>query len=141
VVPPPTLSKPKVSIPATPAQKIHPDIPVERLPFRMLPPGTWGIQDVIDHYLRQRSLLSSAQTERFDEDRLRLIFKFFEPLKCYVGEEMWHDYVLFEFKNSTSLLEHPFYGNAAYVLSGEWTEMVRRTKAEIRSEFSTRYIN
>jgi hypothetical protein len=84
--------------------------------------------------------MSAAQAERFDEDRLRLIFKFFEPLKCYVGEEMWDGYVLFEFKNSTSLLEHQFYGNAAYVLSGEWTEMVHRTKAEIRSEFSTRCI-
>jgi hypothetical protein len=57
-----------------------------------------------------------------------------------VGEELWFGYVLFGFENSTSLLEHPFYGNAVYVLSGAWTEMVHRTKAEIRGEFSTRYI-
>jgi hypothetical protein len=67
-------------------QKMLPDIPVARLPFRMLPPGTWGVQDVIDHYLRQRSQMSAAQAERFDEDRLRLVFKFFEPRKCSNSE-------------------------------------------------------
>jgi hypothetical protein len=106
----------------------------------MLPPGTWGLQDVVDHYLRQRSQLSAAQAEGFDESRVRLIFQFLKPLKCYVGEELWFGYVLFEFGNSTSLLEHPFHGNAVYVLCGDWMEMIHRTKAEIRSEFSTRYI-
>jgi hypothetical protein len=120
-------------------QRFITTIPIERLPFRLLPPGTWSMQDVIDHYRRCSAQLPADLKDRYDESRLKLI-ELLRPLKCYVGTRMWSGYVLFEFEHNTSLLEHPYRGNAIYVLSGNWKEMVHRTKAEIRVEFAGRYI-
>ncbi len=80
---------------------------------------------MIDHYRRQSSRLPA---DSYDASRLWQI-EMLGPPKCYVGDETWSGYVLFDFENSTSLLEKPFYGNATYVLAGDWRKMVRKTKA------------
>lgn len=123
-VPQPQVASDLLAAPG-PAQRYAPAIPVERLHFRLLPPGTWSMQDVIDHYRRQSSRLPA---DSYDASRLWQI-EMLGPPKCYVGDETWSGYVLFDFENSTSLLEKPFYGNATYVLAGDWRKMVRKTKA------------
>ncbi len=62
------------------------------------------------------------------------------PVRCYIGKEAWHGYVVFEFKNAGRVvLECPIEGNATYVLSGDWKIMVNHTKAELRQEYANRY--
>jgi hypothetical protein len=97
------------------------------------------MQDVIDYHRRESARIPRDRRDQYDESRL-LFIDTLKPVGCYIGEEKWFGYVLFEFADETSILEHPFYGNAIYVLMGDWKEMVRLSKAEIRTEFSDRYI-
>ena len=48
---------------------------------------------------------------------------------------------MFELGNCRRVvLECPFQGNATYILSGAWHQMVFTTKAELRKRFADRYI-
>ncbi|MBX5495755.1 MAG: hypothetical protein IRZ15_10515 [Bryobacteraceae bacterium] len=112
----------------------------QRLPFVLLPPGTWNIQQVIDHYRRvSHDLPSGLNGHRIDWSRLEDI-ESLNPAACYVGRESWLGYVVFEFAHSQRVvLECPIEGNATYVLSGDWKLMVGHTKAELREEYEGRY--
>jgi hypothetical protein len=109
------------------------ELPVARLPFRLLPPGNWDIAHVIEHYRRQGDSWSGAcelQSDRLD-DLLEL-----RPLKCSVGDQGWRGYILLEFDWSRSaVLECPFEGNATYVLSGDWRGLLTMTKAQLLAQF------
>ena len=62
------------------------------------------------------------------------------PLPCYIGNESWDGYVVFEFRDSNSVvLECPFEGNATYILPADWKIMAGHTKDEIRRIFENRY--
>ena len=57
-------------------------------------------------------------------------------MKCYIGNELWDGYVVFEFGGTKKVvLECPVEGNATYVLSGDWKRMVGHSKAYLRQEF------
>jgi hypothetical protein len=108
------------------------EVPVERLSFELLPPGTWDIEHVITYYRREAHRMPPdlADPERFEA------IKSLRPAKCYVGTELWLGYVLFEFsKSSRVVLEKPFKGNATYVLWGDWRRMVGHTKLDLRTRF------
>ena len=62
------------------------------------------------------------------------------PLRCYIGNESWDGYVVFEFRDSNSVvLKCPFEGNATYILPADWKIMAGHTKDEIRRIFENRY--
>ncbi len=113
-------------------------LPTKHLPFVLLPPGTWNIRQVTEHY-RKVSLLTSSNDRQIDQSRLRAI-ESLGPVRCWTGEESWREYIAFEFVYSGRVvLECPFEGNATYVLTGDWKEIVRHTKAEIHDEFANCY--
>jgi len=109
------------------------EVPVERFSFELLPPGTWDIDDVIAYYQREAHRIPTDLAGReIQWTRLKAL-KSLNPTKCYVGTELWLGYVLFEFSRSSRVvLECPVYGNATYVLSGNWKKMVGHTKRYIR---------
>lgn len=112
------------------------EVPVERFSFELLPPGSWGIEDVIAHYRREAHRLP---TDLADRGRLEAL-KSLRPAKCYVGKELWSGYVVFEFSGSSRVvLEKPFKGNATYVLWGDWRRMVGHTKLDLRTRFPQNY--
>jgi hypothetical protein len=115
-------------------------IPVERFLFRLLPPGTWSIEDVIAHYRQEAECHpGSAWVQEFDESRL-LAIRSLKPAKCYVGEEQWRGYVVFEFGGSDRVaLECPRKGNATYILWGDWKRMVAYPKSYIWEQFPQNY--
>jgi hypothetical protein len=113
---------------------------VNRLPFILLPPGTWDIQRVIDHYRKLAQNLSTAlKGRKIDWSRLEDI-KSLSPVGCHIGEDSWLGYVVFEFAGTDHVvLECPIKGNATYILPGDWKDMVGHTKREIRRESAGRY--
>jgi hypothetical protein len=117
------------------------DIPVQRLSFELLPPGTWNINDVIRHYDREaRYFPFDLQGRELQLFRL-LKIKSIDPSECYVGTELWLGYCVFTFKYSTKVvLECPVEGNATYVLDGNWKPMVRYSKKYLRNKYPSRYI-
>ncbi len=113
---------------------------MHRLSFTLLPPGEWDIRHVIEHYRKEsHSFPSSLVGSKLNNSRLVSIASL-RPLKCYIGEESWSGYVVFEFEASHRVvLECPFEGNATYVLSGDWKMMVRHSKVEMRRTFPHSY--
>jgi hypothetical protein len=111
------------------------DLPTVQLPFRLLPPGTWDVTQVIKHYQTEaQAWLGSRQIQAHRLHELKTL----QPSKCYVGTELWLGYILFEFAWSTGVvLECPIEGNATYILSGPWQQMLRRTKAYLRTRFAS----
>jgi hypothetical protein len=56
--------------------------------------------------------------------------------KCSGGKKGWRGYVVYEFLWSKRVvLECPVYGNATYVLSGDWKNMVGHSKLYLRTNF------
>lgn len=113
-----------------------PGIPVRQLPFELLPPGSWDIERVINHFRREaHNLPTGLSGRKIQWTRLREL-KSLKPTRCYIGTELWLGYVLFQFKNSIRVvLECPIEGNATYVLSGNWKSMVQHTKTYLQGNF------
>ncbi|MCL4849795.1 MAG: hypothetical protein KJZ78_00250 [Bryobacteraceae bacterium] len=135
------------SVPAVPPQSqpattnsFVPDIPIERLSFELLRPGTWDIDDVIRHYRAQARTRPELYLDRvIDYGRLEALKKL-RPVKCYIGRELWDGYVVFEFNGTRNVvLECPVEGNATYVLSGDWKRMVGHSKAYLREHYPHSY--
>src|SRR5882724_5108944 len=84
-------------------------------PPRMLPAA-----DCLNHlYFHWRSGSTNHRTQTLEQ------WKKLRPAKCYIGNELWDGYVVFEFGSTKNVvLECPVEGNATYVLSGEWKCMV-----------------
>jgi len=112
------------------------DVPVVRLPFELLPPGTWDIEHVISYYHGESGRIQTQFGGRkLDLERLSKL-KSLGPTRYYVGTELWVGYVVFEFLPAKRvILDCPFEGNAIYVLSGNWKEMVMHTKLYLRERF------
>jgi len=116
-------------------------LPTHRLPFTLLPPGTWDIRQVVEHYHQiARHDVNGWNARDLDPTRLEKIARL-RPVRCYVGKDSWTGYVVFEFSHTKQVvLECPIEGNATYVLSGDWRRMVSHTKAEIRRQYARHYI-
>jgi tetratricopeptide (TPR) repeat protein len=80
-----------------------------------------------------RPVLRSAGYRYRDEDAARLKFLAdLNPSFTAVGREGFSGYVLFGFEDKgIYVLESPLYGNATYVLDGDWKTLSRRSKAEL----------
>ena len=108
------------------------------LPVRMhyvdwilLPAGTWAIQDLIEHF---RHFQSRFPQKRVEPNRLEVISGL-NPADCYVGQAGWYGYVAFTFPYSyDTVLECPIYGNATYIIRGNWKEMSRLTRMQLRRQ-------
>jgi hypothetical protein len=132
-------TSPRLRATAMPPQRLT--VPVERFPFKLLPPGTWSIEDVIAHYHREANRHPRNRwVEEIEESRL-VALKSLKPAKCYVGEEQWRGYVVFEFTASKRVaLECPKKGNATYILWGAWKTMVAQPKRYIWTQFPQNYL-
>ena len=110
-----------------------------RFPFKLLPPGEWSIDQVLEHYKRISREPSRAGQSKFDLSRIKAI-ETLNPVRCHVGEDSWLGYAVFEFLNHDSVvLECPITNNATYVLGKRWKSMISLSRAEIRSGQHGRY--
>ena len=118
-----------------------PGIPVERFPFKIFPPGTWNIDDVIAHYRREAKRNPGGWWEHeFEEWRL-VAMNSLGPSKYYEGEEQWNNYVVFEFARSPRVaLECPRKGNATYIIWGDWKNMIVHSKGDLRDLFPQQFL-
>ncbi len=135
----PHMMTPPAKPPATTAPINQISVPTERLDFELLPPGTWDIEDVINHYRTQARDGMGTWAEKILDYRRLVAIKTLGPTKCYIGKELWNGYVVFEFRGRNAVLECPVQGNATYVLSGDWKLMVRHTKAYLRRHYDRNY--
>ena len=116
-------------------------VPLQHLPFTLLPPGTWDMSQVLDHYRKvSQDRGSGWENREFDPSRLKKIASL-RPIRCYVGKESWNGYVVFEFRHSSRVvMECPIEGNATYVITGNWRNMISHTKAELRDGYRNDHV-
>ena len=113
---------------------------VERVAFRLLPPGSWSIDDVIAHYRHEATNLPSNLIRKDLQWRRLLDVKSLGAHRCWIGEHMWMGYCVFMFPfSSKAVLECPFEGNATYILSESWKQLAMHTKQDLRRLFPNRH--
>jgi hypothetical protein len=106
---------------------------MERLPFQLLPPGTWDVETVVGYYnIAKRRQNSNRSGPTVDVTRLWHLQRL-GPTRCYIGTDLWYGYVVFEFNFTSSVvLECAYEGNAIYVLSSDWKLVAMNDKRTVR---------
>ncbi|REJ78755.1 MAG: hypothetical protein DWQ47_04735 [Acidobacteria bacterium] len=100
--------------------------------WRIFPEGEITVAGIV-RQLKSTSIVPS----HIDPSRLSQIITSFSPSKCYVGIDSFDGYVVFRFKATERVvLECPKYGNALYVLRGDWRTLSRLSKSELLREHS-----
>ena len=85
-----------------------------RLPFRLLPPGPWKIDQILEYFRTEAHRWLGARS--VDVERIRKIERL-NPTQCSTGAMGYQGYILFEFSwSSAVVLECPVEGNATYIL-------------------------
>jgi hypothetical protein len=109
-----------------------PDIGTAQYSFIILPPGEeWPYRKVFDHYRRQ-ARSDSLTDEVIDWKRLEQLDTLKPSLRRF-GVKSWFGYAVWEFSYSKRVvLECPVFGNATYVLWGNWQGKIRLSKGELR---------
>jgi hypothetical protein len=114
-----------------------PYVKVKRLNWEILPPGEHPFQQVSGYY---KQLKMNDRSLRIDEERIEII-KELGPQKIYVGTDDFRRYVIFYFPTlRKAVLECPIYGNAIYVIKGDWEYLSQYTKAELLDYFSNEVV-
>jgi len=120
---------------------------VKEVPWEILPQGTWGPDELAKFY---RKYAKTNQEARLCHERLTAIQARFKPFECLRGpqrtrrwnEELpgWQGYHVFRFKRTEKVIaECPMEGNAVYILSGKWKEMIQHSKKYIRDHYPDDY--
>ena len=104
------------------------------LPWELLPPGQLTREGVRAHYER----LARAYPERGYLPERMVEAHSLGPRAWWKGRKGFYGYVVFEFAGTEKvLLECPVYGNAIYVLGGDWRELSRKSKGSVLASEGT----
>lgn len=103
-------------------------IPIHKVPWSILPPGEYPFDRILRHFAE----LAGESNLKIDEGRLRLIYSL-NPTAIYIGTtDEFRRYVIFYFEaEQKAILECPVFGNAIYVIDGDWKELSMLTKEEL----------
>jgi len=105
---------------------------VSHLPFRLLPPGVWDVNHVLEYYRNEARHWLGGRI--LDNERLRKVERL-NPSHRSVGTDAHLGYILYQFSwSGVVVLECPVVGNATYILWDDWRGMLRLTKSELRSK-------
>lgn len=104
-------------------------IHTEKLSWTFLATGERGFEPIVKHF---RNLISKGKWSgrEVDETRLVMIESYLNPTHRYVGEKEFEGYVVYCFDQTEKkvILECPFYGNATYIIRGDWKEITKSSK-------------
>ena len=116
---------------------------IERVNWTLLPVGTdWAtFEDNFNEQITKSG--GSFEQKAIDEakDRFKCIFEL-KPKSIYRGFETFSDYFALLFEDTDKVvLESVNYGNAIYIIEGDWKILSRRTKAELKTSNKTKVIH
>ena len=103
--------------------------------WELLPPGNkYGIYTTdcpaIKEYL---SYMRNKHPKDYDQNRIDRVLTL-NPDEWFVGKLQDDGYSVFVFKNrNAAILECPIYGNALYLVWGDWKQLSELTKEQLRN--------
>jgi hypothetical protein len=107
-------------------------VPTHRVNWKILPPGEHPFPRILNHF---KQLQLSDKTLKIDEERLQFIHSL-GPSGIYVGTDEFKRYIIFYFADlEKAVLKCPIFGNAIYVIDGEWELLSQYTKADLLWDF------
>ena len=116
---------------------------IERVNWTLLPIGTDWLS-FEKHFESQLEQISSQVSQKeVDEttERFQRIFEL-KPKSIYRGFETFSDYFALLFEDTDKVvLESVNYGNAIYIIEGDWKVLSRRTKTELKRSNKTKVIH
>ncbi len=101
---------------------------VKEIFWDLLPQGEWKTEGLIKTFQSY-----GWSNDEFNESRLTQIIKLLNPSVCYIGKAKFQGYVVFGFDSTEKVvMECPKYGNAIYIIRGDWQEITKLSKWEAR---------
>ena len=123
------------------SKKVNPDN-IEKVNWTLLPIGTDWL-NFKKHFETQLEQVSSQVSQKEVDEAIERFQRIFElkPTKIYRGLETFSDYFALLFNETDKVvLESVVYGNAIYIIEGDWRIQSRRTKAELKKYPNTKVI-
>jgi len=107
-------------------------INVVKANWRFLPnPETMDPIDLIRELRDHFSACGNSALD-FEEDRIDEAFRF-GPRQICIGTEEFFGYYAFVLDRGVNIFECPVYGNAAYVVRGDWSTLSQFSKNKLKS--------
>jgi hypothetical protein len=105
-----------------------PNANIEYIPWKILPPGEHPFPHILEYC---EHLKQNAKKRRVIGERIKLIGSL-NPTNSYVGVDEFNGSFIFYFQElDSAILDNPEYGNAIYVIRGDWKTLSRLSKAEL----------
>jgi hypothetical protein len=106
----------------------------ESLRWKVLPPGEVQTDTINRHF---QSAKKRFPKKPFDDTRLKKVITL-KPSKAYVGTDEFDGYIVFLFPGCHfAVLECPWFGNALYMLCGDWNALSKLSKSDLLGRHST----
>jgi hypothetical protein len=103
-----------------------------RVPWRILPPGRLGARKAAQYFRRLQRLVPELGIQ---EQRLEFMEKF-DSDGVFVGRDSFDGYICFYFSDAkVAVLECPYYGDATYILKGDWQTLSQFSKHDLLTHF------
>jgi len=100
----------------------------KRVQWEILPAGKHPFSAIEAHFA---CLKAKGFPKEIDLDRIRTIQRF-KPDEVYFGTVQFEGYLVFYFKKKRiAILDCSIWGNAIYVVRGDWRKISKLTKAEV----------
>jgi hypothetical protein len=100
------------------------------LPWVVLPTGE-GLWQTVEEYVRRNR---SNTEQKYQPERVTTI-RDLKPDAVYLGTAGMNGYFVAVFESrQKAICERPFYGNAIYILKGDWKALSKKSKAELLHE-------
>jgi hypothetical protein len=118
---------------------------IGKLSWEILPPGSSSdVATLEDRFsCAIKDAVSCASPNEIEEakKRFKSIFKL-KPVEIFRGLHSFSDYFALLFEETDKvILESIFYGNAIYIIEGNWKVLSRKTKAELKKHPNTKVIS
>lgn len=109
----------------------HFPMPITRLSWQLLPPGEMGLKAIRSYYEKGSG---TSGPRRFEFARIEQILTL-SPSLIYLGTEQFDGYIVFAFSGIPFVvLDNPVFGNAVYLLKGDWKTLSTYSKMELLTE-------
>lgn len=107
---------------------------VIHVPWKIFPLGHFTVEQVAEFFVQGRGSQEINGRRRLIEERLQFL-KELGAKTLIQGLDSFNGYVGAELEDQVFVFDNVNYGNAAYILKGEWKELSKKPRSVLKKEF------